>query len=59
MDGEGDYCPVRPDKLHCNHWYDEEPCCACGAPGAKREDRNATVRTEIGHGGVPVSVVFW
>ena len=23
-------CPVRADKQHCEHWYDGNPCCACG-----------------------------
>jgi dUTP pyrophosphatase len=23
-------CPNREDEQHCNHWYDDEPCCACG-----------------------------
>ena len=23
-------CPVREDGQHCEHWYDCEPCCACG-----------------------------
>ena len=22
-------CPVRDDKQHCEHWYDESHCCAC------------------------------
>ena len=24
-------CPKRDDKIHCNCWYDSEPCCACEA----------------------------
>ncbi len=23
-------CPKRSDKKHCNCWYDDEQCCACG-----------------------------
>jgi hypothetical protein len=25
-------CPARPDGRHCEHWYDADPCCACGDP---------------------------
>ena len=25
-------CLKRPDRLHCNCWYDGEACCACGDP---------------------------
>lgn len=23
-------CPKSADGMHCDHWWDEEPCCACG-----------------------------
>lgn len=23
-------CRDRHDQKHCVHWYDGEPCCACG-----------------------------
>jgi len=23
-------CPKREDEAHCNCWYDEKACCACG-----------------------------
>lgn len=25
-----EYCPKREDATHCRHWWDCEPCCACG-----------------------------
>lgn len=25
-------CPRAANGFHCIHWYDAEPCCACGAP---------------------------
>lgn len=33
-------CPNREDDMHCIHWWDGEPCCACGAP-AMTEDEKA------------------
>lgn len=27
-----DTCPVRDDHVHCAHWYDGDPCCACQDP---------------------------
>lgn len=23
-------CPKRADRIHCEHWYDGDACCACG-----------------------------
>ena len=23
-------CPEREDGIHCNCWYDGQPCCSCG-----------------------------
>lgn len=30
MHDEETACPARDDGIHCNHWYDGEPCCDCG-----------------------------
>ena len=24
-------CPKHSDEVHCEHWWDCGPCCACGA----------------------------
>jgi hypothetical protein len=32
------YCPMREDKVHCAHWWDNGPCCNCGSPKAEFED---------------------
>jgi protein gp37 len=26
-------CPAREDRTHCEHWWDDEPCCSCGLNG--------------------------
>lgn len=37
-------CPAREDGQHCNHWYDGEPCCACGnnSAGPASQSKEAT-----------------
>ena len=27
------YCPLRDDELHCDCWWECEPCCACSYDG--------------------------
>ena len=27
---EEGFCPERGDETHCNCWWDEDICCACG-----------------------------
>lgn len=24
------FCSARTDETHCEHWWDDQPCCACG-----------------------------
>lgn len=31
-------CPNREDSRHCIHWFDDEPCCACGDDGTNPPD---------------------
>lgn len=31
-DATEEWCPRRSDGVHCDCWYDGEPCCSCGAP---------------------------
>lgn len=33
-----DFCPDSSDDLHCNHWYDGEPCCYCGTNEGKVDE---------------------
>lgn len=43
-------CPKREDKIHCECWYDGNPCCGCGEnPYLDEENANRIVlelRTE-------------
>jgi hypothetical protein len=32
-------CPNADDGIHCEHWYDGEPCCRCSAPEMPVEQR--------------------
>lgn len=32
---DGDYCVVRDDRHHCEHWYDGAMCCDCYTPGVE------------------------
>ena len=34
-------CPTREDKMHCDHWYDGDKCCSCGAPAMTDEEKRA------------------
>lgn len=31
------HCEERHDGVHCDHWWDGEPCCACGYNGGEVE----------------------
>lgn len=36
-DAETEHCPKMSDGTHCEHWWDGEACCACGAPAMSPE----------------------
>lgn len=33
------HCEAREDGIHCVHWWDAEPCCACGHTGPEEEGK--------------------
>lgn len=37
---EEGYCKERPDRAHCDCWWDGEPCCACWYDGDNEEERH-------------------
>jgi len=39
--GEEDFgsCPYSDDGIHCEHWWDGEACCLCGAPAVMEDKR--------------------
>jgi len=34
-----EFCPKTEDHIHCEHWWDGECCCACGAPAMTDEQK--------------------
>lgn len=35
---EEGYCHAREDQVHCEHWWDGDGCCSCGAPAMTQEE---------------------
>lgn len=35
---DSEACPKSNDGMHCQHWYDCEPCCACGCDEGGEDD---------------------
>lgn len=32
-------CPKADDKIHCQHWWEGDPCCTYGAPEMSDEKK--------------------
>ena len=32
------FCKARDDRTHCEHWWDGDGCCSCGAPAMTQEE---------------------
>ena len=35
------HCRNRADKTHCEHWWDGEKCCSCGAAAMTSAQKRA------------------
>lgn len=35
---EEGHCHAREDCIHCDHWWDGDGCCSCGAPAMTQEE---------------------
>jgi hypothetical protein len=47
------FCVASPDFQHCEHWWDEVPCCFCGMEG---EQEGEIFTLKLGKGSIFVKL---
>lgn len=47
LNPDNGFCRRRLDHIHCDHWWEEEKCCACGH-GGRIESSFKTIASAVG-----------